>query len=105
MREARRRYRETADGGIELAYDPAIGRGPTTEDDPWEIFHALGDVPLLVVRGETSDILGRDTVVAMQAMHPTMGAVEVPNRGHAPLLDEPAAVVAIDEWLTELDRR
>jgi hypothetical protein len=29
--------------------------------------------------------------------------VEVPDRGHAPMLDEPAAVSAIDDFLSEVD--
>jgi pimeloyl-ACP methyl ester carboxylesterase len=36
---------------------------------------------------------------------PRLEAVEVPNRGHAPTLDEPVARQAIDDFLRRLDGR
>ena len=103
LREARQRYRVEADGSVVPDYDPGIVDGPLTSDDWWEIFASLGDVPLLVLRGASSDILSRETVQIMQAVHPTMRAVEVPGRGHVPLLDEPEAMAAVDEFLAGVD--
>jgi pimeloyl-ACP methyl ester carboxylesterase len=40
----------------------------------------------------------------MRSAHPTMRSVEVPGRGHAPLLDEPEAVAALDAFLDTVDR-
>jgi pimeloyl-ACP methyl ester carboxylesterase len=55
--------------------------------------------PLLIVRGETSDILSPATA---HAMHQRVGSSElitIPRTGHAPTLAEPQAVAAIDRLL------
>ena len=105
---ARRTGIETADGAIRLAYDPAIavsvaGDQPATlPPDLWPLWDTLAALPVLVLRGALSDLLSPATVTEMQARHSgAFAAVEVPNRGHAPLLDEPAALAAIDAFLAE----
>jgi pimeloyl-ACP methyl ester carboxylesterase len=103
-REARRRYRETDDGRVVLDYDQGIVNGPPPTEDPWDWFGRLDDLPLLLLRGELSDLLSADTAQRMLAGHPAMRLVEVPERGHAPLLDEPAALEAIDAFLEDVDR-
>jgi pimeloyl-ACP methyl ester carboxylesterase len=102
-RLARRGFREGAGGAPELDMDPNIGRavrevGPQT-GDPWALFDALGDLPVLVLRGAMSDILSRDILERMHARKPDLESVEVANRGHVPLLDEPDALEAIDRFL------
>ena len=61
------------------------GRTP----DLWPLFGALAHLPLLLVRGEASDILLPATVARMQAMRPDMVVVTLPGIGHAPTLTEP----------------
>jgi pimeloyl-ACP methyl ester carboxylesterase len=104
LAEAHKRYREMPDGMIAPDYDPAIVSGPPSDVDPWWVFDRLADVPLLVLRGESSDLLSIDTVGTMRALHPGIGVVEVPERGHAPILNEPAAIHAIDVFLDQIDR-
>jgi pimeloyl-ACP methyl ester carboxylesterase len=104
-RLARRAYRER-DGLPELDMDPAIGRAvrelaPPT-GDPWLVFDALRGLPVLVLRGEMSDILSADTLGRMQAQNPDLSAVTVPGRGHAPLLDEPESLDVIDQFLGDI---
>jgi len=106
-RMAKRLYVENTQGLPELAYDPAISK-PINADassavppDLWPLFKDLGDIPVLVLRGEHSDILSRKCFEEMKHLLPKIQSIEVPNRGHAPALDEGAALEAIDRF-TEL---
>lgn len=101
--EARRRYDPTPDGRLAPAYDPGVVRGPGSGVDPWWAFHAVASVPVLLLRGAISDLLAPETVEAMRAVHPDLEVVEVPGRGHAPLLHEPLARGAVDRFLRRLD--
>jgi pimeloyl-ACP methyl ester carboxylesterase len=104
----RRLFRETPSGELELAYDPAISQPmnaePTTAvpADLWDLFDSLADLPMLVLRGALSDILSAQTVAEMARRKPGLQYVEVPERGHAPLLSEPVAVKAISDFIGEL---
>lgn len=79
----------------------AIASGETPE--LWPQFEGLTGIPGLVVRGEHSDILSSDTVSQMKRRHPNLTAVTVRGRGHAPFLNEPAAMTAIDALLARID--
>jgi pimeloyl-ACP methyl ester carboxylesterase len=103
---AKRNCREE-NGEIRFDYDPAIAEpfrtaGPTPEVDLWPLFAALGRKPLLVVRGERSDLLTVETAQKMQSVAPGMKLAVVPGVGHAPELNEPEATAAIDEFLASL---
>lgn len=98
-------YRTDENGVPRLDFDPNIGRavrevGAQT-DDPWQAFAGLAGVPTTLLWGVRSDILTRDIIDKMLAAKPDLNVVEVPNRGHVPLLDEPECLAAID---TMLDR-
>lgn len=103
---ARRTCREEPDGQVAFAYDPAIAEAfaddPAGGPDLWPLWEALGERPVLVLRGALSDLLSRATVGEMGRRHRGPFAyVEVARRGHAPLLDEPEAVSAMLEFLAE----
>jgi pimeloyl-ACP methyl ester carboxylesterase len=90
--------------GIILDYDLAIGRafnpdGPVAVVDGWPYFRSLRHVPLLVVRGEHSDLLAHADAEAMVKEHPDAQLVTVPGVGHAPDLSEPEATGAVDRLL------
>jgi len=103
-------YREGPAGRPVPDSDPAIAvairegdqrRVAGVQVDPWEAFRAL-TMPCLVIRGELSDILSADIVQRMTAVKPDLKTAVIPNRGHAPLLDEPASLAAIDAFLEQL---
>jgi pimeloyl-ACP methyl ester carboxylesterase len=68
----------------------------------WPLFKALGQKPLLVVRGAISDLLSAESLDKMHTAVPSMKSVTVPETGHAPMLDEPEVVPAIDDFLASL---
>jgi pimeloyl-ACP methyl ester carboxylesterase len=59
-------------------------------------------MPCLLLRGELSDVLTKEIIDRMQSLKPDLETVTVPERGHAPLLDEPVARSAIDSFLGRL---
>ena len=103
---ARRVCREEQ-GRIVLDYDMAIAlpfqtKGPAPHVDLWPLFRALGQKPLLVIRGEISDLVSAESLEEMHRAVPEMKSVTVSGVGHAPTLDEPEAVAAIDGFLAGL---
>ena len=97
------------DGEIVFDYDMAIaapfaGTVPTPQIDMWPLFNALAKKPLLVIRGERSDLLSADAAERMKREAPAMQLAVVPGVGHAPDLDEPEALAAIDAFLGEVER-
>jgi pimeloyl-ACP methyl ester carboxylesterase len=69
----------------------------------WLAFAALRAIPTLTLRGALSDLLSSKIFAHMQREHPQMLAVTVPNRGHAPILNEPESLTAIDRFLDGID--
>ena len=72
--------------------------------DLWPLWGAIAKVPMLAIRGAHSDILSAATLARMQREKPDLRTLEVANRGHVPLLDEPECLAAIDEFLAALGR-
>lgn len=106
---AERTYRETDDGRVILDYDPDITRTvgdvkPTwrTRFLMWRLFSSMKARPLLILRGETSDILSDAVARRMVRRHPDATYVTVPGVGHAPMLDEPASIQALQAFLARL---
>ncbi|HAC58126.1 alpha/beta hydrolase [Parvibaculum sp.] len=103
---ARRTFAEEH-GAPKIDYDTKIGTAmrkgleaskgeiPTL----WPQFKSLSQMPLLAIRGENSDILTAEIMARMADANPAMKSVVVKDRGHAPFLDEPEALGAIDDFL------
>ena len=94
-------------GRVSFDYDMTIAEPFAADEnavppDLWPMFESLTDIPLLLLRGELSDLLADRTVTEMKRRAPAMEAVTVPNVGHAPMLDEPVAVEAIDRLLARV---
>ncbi|MGY6552582.1 MAG: alpha/beta fold hydrolase [Erythrobacter sp.] len=98
----------TQNGRISYDYDMAIAEplanpGNAAPPDLWPAFEALRGVPMVLVRGELSDLLTAETVQRMAASNPAMRLVTVPQVGHAPTLEEPEALGAIGALLAEVE--
>ncbi len=89
------------DGKPVVQYDPALRQNFDSQDDQsapdlWPIFGLMHAVPMVVLRGELSDILAADTLERMAREHPDLNAVTVPDVGHVPLMKEAIVHEAID---------
>jgi pimeloyl-ACP methyl ester carboxylesterase len=106
---ARRTYVEDASARPVAAFDPAILKGLNETDltavppNLWSRWNQLGSIPILAIRGALSDIISPQILAAMAARHPNLTPITIADRGHAPMLDEPAAVAAIDAFLKSLE--
>jgi pimeloyl-ACP methyl ester carboxylesterase len=104
---AEAQFLETPDG-LRLRYDPHLRdallaqaeAGPPP--DLWPMFEALKAMPTGLIRGALSDLLSADTAREMQTRIPGLIFSTVPDRGHAPLLDEPEALDVIRAVLEKL---
>lgn len=97
-------YRQLRNGDLDIRLDRNVGVASREgvsglRQDPWQLFDALRPVPLLVLRGELSDLLSKATLEKMRIRKPDLRTETVRNRGHAPYLDEPEAIDAIEIFL------
>ena len=108
LASAHRNWRQQ-DGRLVLAYDPRLSRALASVDAAhplpplWLQFDALGNVPLMVIRGANSDILSAATVAAMQARRRDTVVVEIPDQGHAPLLAEADTIARIGIFVAKCE--
>lgn len=96
------------DGEIVFDYDlaiavPLVAGGAAPRVDLWPLFNALARKPLLVIRGEHSDLLSAEAMEKMRLAAPSAEFAVVDGVGHPPTLDEPAAVAAIDKFLDTIE--
>ncbi len=89
---------------IKSNYDPAITQNfnsvsaEQSMPDMWPVFEGLKTVPVLIVRGETSDLLMKSTLERMENEYSLLSGVTVPQAGHAPMLHEQEAADAITQF-------
>ena len=96
-----------SNGRIVFDYDMKIAEpfaqpGGEAGVDMWPGIDALKGKPVLLLRGELSDVLSAKTHAAMAERLPGSEAVTIARVGHAPTLDEPAAVAAIERLLAKV---
>ena len=88
---ARVLYRDV-DGRLVADFDPAIAEQFRAADlsqplpDLWAQFGLMVEKPMMVVRGEFSRLLSRETVAEMVRRHEQCVGIEAKGQGHAPLL-------------------
>ena len=103
-RFTRRIMTETAEG-VRFEYDMRIAdnfraatEGPQGAN--WHLYESLAGRPVLILRGELSDLLAQDVAERMvEALAEDAELVVVPAVGHTPSLEEPEAQAAMDRLL------
>lgn len=73
--------------------------------DAWPQFLAMSHAPVLVLRGEKSDILARETAKAMTKRHPDCKLIEVEGQGHAPMFLVDSLNEQIAQELAKMDKK
>ena len=106
-----RRIMHETPNGIAFQYDMNIAEnfraateGPQGAN--WHLYEALAGRPVLILRGELSDLLAPD--IADQMVERLGGDAElvvVPAVGHTPNLEEPEALAAMDRLLERVTAR
>ena len=104
---ARQRFNET-DGRPAPGYDGAIGRSITLPEGAlptlWPQFDAMSALPVMVVRGERTDLLSEETVAEMGRRHQGLVVQAVADEGHAPLLEDAPTIAAIARFFSLADK-
>jgi pimeloyl-ACP methyl ester carboxylesterase len=95
--------RQNADGSYRLNYDPMLAETyratmPAGDLELWPLYDAVR-CPTLVLRGELSDLLTRETCVRMAQRGPRPRIVEIPGVGHAPTLLHAEQIEVVREFL------
>ncbi|ANL27234.1 alpha/beta hydrolase family protein [Rhizobium phaseoli] len=84
-------------------FDPAIAEALRSMDfsqplpDLWTQFESLSRLPLMLIRGENTALLSKETIEEMVRRHPSLVLHAAHGQGHAPLLhlgNIPAAIGA-----------
>jgi len=89
-------------GQLTLHYDPAISEPFKTMEpvdiDLWPIWESI-QCPVLILRGENSEMLSHETAQEMLKRGPDAELVEIPQVGHAPALMEDSQINLVKRWL------
>jgi pimeloyl-ACP methyl ester carboxylesterase len=93
--------RRTAEGKVTPHYDPKMVLQFTHHPhdyDQWEAWDAI-DVPVLCLRGESSDLLLPEVAEEMRTRGPRAQVVTIPGCGHAPALNVPDQISLVAAFL------
>jgi len=95
--------RRNEDGSYRVHYDPAIAEPfrrqmPEGDLEMWPLWDAVR-CPTLVLRGEFSDLLSRETCREMAARGPKAQVAEIPGIGHAPTLMFEEQIALVRDFL------
>ncbi len=99
---------EEKDGRLLSRYDPMLMKVLEPLDleaplpDLWPQFEGLRQIPLLVIRGETSDLLSPQTLEQMISRHGKAESLIVPGQGHAPLLIDAPSIAHVCDFIARV---
>ncbi|NDF13024.1 MAG: alpha/beta hydrolase [Proteobacteria bacterium] len=95
-------------GGFTTHYDPNIaftlkdkdGKPFVEKDvDLWEMWEKV-QCPVLLLRGQESDLFPREVALEMQKRHGNLTLIEYAHTGHAPSLMRESQVAEVKNWLS-----
>jgi pimeloyl-ACP methyl ester carboxylesterase len=96
-------------GGFTLHYDLKLA-GPIKAMTPelaaaaeaalWRLYDQIA-CPTLLIRGENSDLLSRETAAAMSQRGPRAQVIEFPGVGHAPMFFADQQIAAVRQFLLQ----
>jgi pimeloyl-ACP methyl ester carboxylesterase len=66
----------------------------------WKVYDQI-KCPTLLIRGETSDLLSRETATAMAQRGPRASVTEFAGIGHAPMFFDPAQIAVVQNFLLQ----
>jgi pimeloyl-ACP methyl ester carboxylesterase len=97
--------RRSEDGSWRPHYDTRIAEAyratmPEKDLEIWPVYDAVR-CPTLLVRGEHSDVVSRQTAAEMARRGPKAKVVELHGVGHAPTLLQPAQIAVVRDFLLE----
>jgi pimeloyl-ACP methyl ester carboxylesterase len=97
--------RRAEDGSWRPHYDTRIVENfratmPDKDLELWQLYDAVR-CPTLLVRGEQSDLVSRQSAAEMARRGPRARAVEIRGVGHAPTLLQPNQIAVIRDFLLE----
>ena len=95
--------RTNEDGSWRPHYDMRIGEAfratmPEKDLELWHLYDAVR-CPTLLVRGEHSDVVSRQTAAEMTRRGPKAKVVEIRGVGHAPTLLQPDQIAVVRDFL------
>ncbi|MDD3800159.1 MAG: alpha/beta hydrolase [Novosphingobium sp.] len=105
---AKRLMTLSSNGRIVFDYDmkiaePFMDFDVDNQPDLWPAWEALVGRPALILRGVLSDLLSPETMAEMVRRLPGVETVTLEHVGHAPTLDEPESVEAIERLLARVN--
>ncbi len=106
---ARQSFNEAEDGRPAPSYDRRIAKALSQIDiskripDMWAYYDALGHVPVMILRGENTDLLPATTFEEMKRRHPNPAALTVPAQGHPVLLLDKFSIGEVGRFLRASD--
>jgi pimeloyl-ACP methyl ester carboxylesterase len=98
-------------GRFGTRYDPKLMKPLQSLDheqplpDLWPQFDGLRNAPLLIIRGQNSDVLSAATLAEMARRHPGCEIHIVEGQGHPPLLLDQESIDRIGGFIARVDAR
>lgn len=104
---AKKVYRMNSSGRIKLDYDMKIAEPFSSKGGGsgalWNALENMKDIPTLILRGELSDLFSQQIGLKMLEKLDKGELITIPRVGHAPTLEEPASLDAINQLLHRID--